>query len=90
MNELWAVCDCGWTDHVLRVQSIDDGEGLREFIIEVHLVTWRGFWRRLWYGLRYAFGHKSSFGAFDEVILSRENVVRLRDLCNVYLAEEAV
>ena len=39
---------------------------------EVHLVTYHNFFKRLWYGLKYAFGHKSRFGAWDEFLFDKE------------------
>ena len=40
---------------------------------EVHLRTYHNFFKRLWYGLKYAFGYKSRFGAWDEFLFDKEN-----------------
>lgn len=84
-NSVWLPCACGWIEHQLRASIIDIDATESEFAIEIHLVTWRRFWGRLWDGLRYAFGHKSKYGNFDEILLGREDVKRLRDLCDVFL-----
>ena len=86
-DEVWAVCECGWSEHQFKAKLLDWGDGEWEFLFETHLDTWRNFWQRLWHGLCYAFGHRSRFGCFDEVIVGRADVVRLRDLCNTYLAK---
>ena len=49
-----------------------------EVYVSVHLSTYHGFWKRLWHGLKYAFGHKSRYGAFDEVILRKEDADNLQ------------
>jgi hypothetical protein len=40
---------------------------------EVHLRTYHNFFKRLWYGLSYAFGYKSRFGAWDEFLFDKES-----------------
>jgi hypothetical protein len=44
-----------------------------------------GHLKRAWYGLRYIFGFQSIYGAFDEVLLEKREVEKLRDLCNDHL-----
>lgn len=83
---VWAVCECGWSEHQFRAVVYEDAD-TKEFLLEIHLATWRNFWQRLWHGLCYAFGHTSRYGSFDEVIVKREDVARLRDLCIQYLGK---
>jgi hypothetical protein len=44
-----------------------------EVYVHVHLVR-RSFWYRLKYGLKYIFGYKSRYGAWDEFILDNSHV----------------
>lgn len=46
-------------------------------ILQVHLVNYRGFFNRLWIGLKYAFGYKSKYGDWDEMILDSEHIESL-------------
>ena len=48
------------------------------FYIHPHLTHYEGFWKRLWFGLKYAFGYKSRFGAFDEFIFKPEDLEQLK------------
>ena len=69
-NEILLLCDCSSCEHQLIV-SWDNSD--KEVCVQVHLANFDGFWKRLWHGLKYAFVHKSRYGAFDEVILRKED-----------------
>jgi hypothetical protein len=45
----------------------------------VHLVS-HSFWSRVKYGIKYIFGYKSRYGAFDEFIFNPEDAPRLQKL----------
>ena len=74
-NEILLVCDCSSCEHQLIVRWNNDDD---EVCVSVHLANHRGFWKRLWHGLRYAFGHKSIYGNFDEVIIRKEDAEGLQ------------
>lgn len=74
-NEILLLCDCSSDEHQLIVRWDDDDN---EVYVSVHLATYRGFWKRLWHGLKYAFGHKSRYGSFDEIILRKEDADNLQ------------
>ena len=71
------ICDCGSFDHQI-VFWYEEKEGGTMYT-HPNLTTHRNFFKRLWYGLRYAFGYKSRFGAFDEFVFSKNNEKRLYD-----------
>jgi hypothetical protein len=52
----------------------------------IHL-TKRPFWERVKYGIKYIFGYKSNYGAFDEFIFNPKDADKLQDLVN-YLNRE--
>jgi hypothetical protein len=69
------ICDCGSFEHqAVFWLNKDCGE---EMYMYVHLITYRNFFKRLWAGLEYAFGHKSRFGEFDQFIFSPESEKKL-------------
>lgn len=68
------VCDCHGLEHQVAFWYDEDDNAL---YIEPHLTTHRGFFERLWVGLKYAFGYKSRFGEWDEIILGEENQKKL-------------
>lgn len=76
------LCECNSAEHQILFRKFTDEP--ETVYMEVHLSTNRGFWKRLWYGLKYAFGYKSRFGAWDELILSEKILENMQD----FLAKE--
>ena len=74
-NEILLMCECSSAEHQMIVRW-DDSDN--EVYVSIHLANYKGFWKRLWHGLKYAFGHKSRYGAFDEVILRKEDADSLQ------------
>lgn len=75
------ICDCHNLEHQVAFWY-DEEEKL--LYIEPHLATHRNFFKRLWVGLKYAFGYKSRFGDWDELILNIENQIKLRSFLNTH------
>ena len=74
-NEILLLCECSSCEHQL-IFSWDKHEN--EVYTHVHLVPHDGFWKRLWAGLKYAFGHRSIYGDFDEIILRKKDADSLQ------------
>lgn len=72
-------CRCFSDEHALRLTLDLDPEDPGIYA-SVYLGTHRGFWGRLWYGLRYAFGYQSRYGAFHCWLMRPEDVARLRGM----------
>lgn len=79
-------CNCSCAQHTLRFSS-SNAEDFEFLVVEMYLGQWRGFFKRLWYAVKYICGVKSFYGAFDEVLLDSKQVVKLRDLCNQHLSD---
>lgn len=73
------VCECHSLDHQFAFWY-DKENNLLYF--EPHLTTHRNFFQRLWYGLKYAFGYKSKYGAWDEFIIKDEDKEKLIKFLN--------
>ena len=90
-DELFVHCSCGSIEHQLvltRDTEQDEPEVLYRFVyLHVHLLA-KGFWRRLWVGLRYAMGYHSRYGHWDEVILGPEQATQMWRLLEAYLKEQ--
>ena len=84
-KEKFIRCECRSLDHLIHFQYFDD-EDWPELFLSVHLCNY-GFFKRLWVGLRYAFGYKSRFGHWDEVVLWRDKVEELRGFINQFLKD---
>jgi hypothetical protein len=79
-------CDCNCTEHTLRFTryfGLDDFDRYLE--VDIYLVHYMSFLRRAWHGIRYIFGYKCKYGAFDNVLLNKKSVEKLRDLCTEHL-----
>ena len=74
-NEILLLCECSSCEHQLVVTWDNDDD---EVYACVHLTSYRGFWKRLWHGLKYAFGHRSRYGEFDEIILRKKDADNLQ------------
>ena len=70
------ICECHSYCHQAIFLWDDEGKSL---YVTIHLITHRNFFKRLWQGLKYAFGYKSNFGDWDEFLFKPEDEKRLRD-----------
>ena len=73
------ICSCGSMEHQMTFWY--DAED-KILYTEVHLTTYHGFFKRLWYGLKYAFGYKCRFGAWDEFLFETKERDQLKQLLN--------
>ncbi len=80
MNNEILVCECGDPSHQL-VFSYDDGD--EEVYVSVLLNPNHPWYKRLWVALKYIFGHRSIYGDFDEVILTKNHVGKLQNIINI-------
>jgi len=74
------ICDCSSPEHqILIYKDKDFSDNYREVSMEIHLVTHRNFFKRLWVGLKYAFGYKCRYGHWDSIVISTKNYHSLKD-----------
>lgn len=74
------VCQCESLDHQVSFWY-DEEDGL--LYCEPHLTTHRNFIQRLWFGLKYAFGYKSRYGAWDSTMFKDEDLNKLITHLNI-------
>lgn len=67
------ICECGSSEHQLIIRTFDDDE---DVYVDVHLAS-LPFWKRVKYAFKYIFGYKSQFGAFDEIIINKQEFKQL-------------
>jgi len=89
----FTICECTTDEHVLRWQ-FDPGEPNTKYnwppevYLTVYLTDYPYFCKRLWYGIKYAFGYKSKYGHFDTTCVSKAEAQKLVDfLQNTYLKQ---
>lgn len=73
------ICSCSSAEHQMIIHRDDTDY---EAFCEIYLCNYDSFWKRLWYGLKYAFGYKCKYGAFDEIILDYRHADKLIELGN--------
>lgn len=49
-------------------------------IITQQTLLQQNFWQRLKYAIKYVFGYKSKYGAFDEFIFRKEDADKLQSI----------
>lgn len=72
------VCDCGNLEHQIHIHATDyeDGDEDNGFVyLSVHLAP-QEWYRRLWYAIKYIFGYKCCYGAFEEIILKPKDAYK--------------
>lgn len=80
MEEKILICDCSSTEHQIILRYDEDDN---ECYASIHLTNLRGFFSRLKYGLKYIFGYKCRYGAWDEFIFKKEHIGKLRELADL-------
>lgn len=73
------ICECNSIEHNVIFWYDDE---YRELYCEPHLTTHRNFFKRLWHGLKYAFGYKSRFGDWDSTVFKEDDLIKLKDKLN--------
>lgn len=69
-------CECHADEHRLVFKYIEDifGDGTEnEIYTAIYLRSGRGFFHRVWLGLKYMFGYTSRFGHFTCTIINTES-----------------
>jgi hypothetical protein len=69
------ICSCGSVEHQVIIRVI---KGEPEVYLTIHLQQYKSFWKRLWVGLKYAFGYTSRYGEWDEIILDKSHATAFR------------
>jgi hypothetical protein len=64
------LCDCYMSEHQFIIIKDTDNQ---DVWLEIHLSPTPGFLKRLWAGLKYAFGYRSRYGDFDSILISPED-----------------
>lgn len=75
-------CDCYSPQHIVRItfSDVDDF-----FLITIHLNNNRKFWKRLIEAIKHIWGGRSIYGNYDEILLNKKEVEKLKGICQEYL-----
>lgn len=70
------LCECKSLEHQIVLIKFKDDD---EVYLQVHLHSSHNFLHRLWHGLKYAFGYKSKYGAWDEFVLGPNELTQIKN-----------
>jgi len=79
-------CVCGTLEHHL-IWCFDDKHDPEYLYLSVHVNPYYSWYKRIWIGLKYIFGSKFVDGHYDELMLDRAKVVKMRDKLNDVLSK---
>ena len=76
------ICDCHSTDHQMILLPMEEKYGdITEKIVYVHVhLAKKPFWERVQYALKYIFGYQCAYGAFDEILITKNNIDKLDEI----------
>jgi hypothetical protein len=78
-------CACQSADHVFRFildpnENTSGADDAGEIFLEVQLPPNKTIFQRLWIAVKYVFGFRCRYGAWDCTLLKREDYPRIREL----------
>ncbi len=79
IERLTFICECYSLEHQVSFWYDEEDD---VFFCEPHLYTYDHFFKRLWAGLKYAFGYKSRYGAWESTIFTKKDLKKLKDFLN--------
>ena len=75
MRNEYFTCGCSSPEHLV-VMQIDPTWEEYPITINCQMYQWQGFWKRLWYGMKWIFTGQGSI-EWDSTLLTKEDVRRL-------------
>lgn len=81
------LCECASSEHQMIMRYFEDDPESTVYV-DVHLVK-RSFWGRLKHGIKYIFGYKSQYGAWDEIIMGPQHIKGLESVVKYLKDSEA-
>jgi hypothetical protein len=76
MNPQILICNCNSTEHQIVLLQAENDDVL---YLQIHLAP-RPFLHRLKYAIKYIFGYRCKYGAWDEFELTKEHVEILNQI----------
>jgi len=81
-------CACHLNEHQIHLLYWANDKEDPELYISPHLYPF-SFWTRLWLGIKYVLGYRSTYGDYAGLVLFKKDVRALRDFLNGFLIESS-
>lgn len=81
------LCECASSEHQMIMRYFEDDLESTVYV-DVHLVK-KSFWERVKYAIKYIFGYKSKYGAWDEILLGPQHIKSLESVVKYLKESEA-
>jgi hypothetical protein len=97
MKKTWdkevLICECHSDEHQMLLfyneEEYSNGQKYNMCYAHVHLTTYESFWKRVVHGVKFMFGYKSKYGAWDEFIFNPNDADKLQELVD-YLKKQKI
>lgn len=83
----YIICSCGHIDHMFVLMKDKSDDNYVDLALTVHLCP-VPFFQRIKKAFSYIFGKRSRYGDFDEVIINRENALKIQDFLSQVINDE--
>lgn len=84
------ICECGSAEHQIIFQYDKPTKGWApQVYMSIHLTTYKNIWQRIKYAIKYVFGYKCRFGAWDEILIDKKDLYKIEGLIE-YLKKDDV
>jgi hypothetical protein len=78
-NEQIMICECSSVEHQIVFSKFEDDDFV---YCMIHLKK-LSFFKRLIHGIKYIFGYKCRYGDFEEFMLGKKNINKLKEIINL-------
>ncbi len=73
------ICECNSLEHIYCFWHEEDYDRI---YFMPHLNPHRNIFKRIWIAIKYIFGYRSKYGAFDSIIIKREDYNKIKKYMN--------
>lgn len=74
------LCQCSSSEHQIIFRWFENDLDDRYVYADIHLVPEYNIFKRIWYAIKYIFGYKSKYGAFEEFIFNPKDADKLQKI----------
>jgi hypothetical protein len=81
MKDKIIICDCTSSEHQIVVRFDKDfSDKYREVFLDIHLITYKNIFKRIWISVKYICAYKCRYGHWDEIIITKDNYKPLKKI----------